>query len=85
MQYHVEPNQILLQRNKFNGCWRQTGNGKDGLLREFPNSMVAGDVARAVAKANPGFMIGIASVDVGPFAATAFGMVVWLKPGFEEE
>ena len=73
---------IVIERNNLTGwfCLRH----EDGRYEEtrLPITRRVGDVAKIVAKANPGAQIGCLSADFGPICTLEFGNVVWLRPDF---
>lgn len=70
---------LVLRRGSY-GYWQ--ANGIDTV---FAVEQRAGDVARTLAMANPGVQIGIPADDIGTATITAFGDIVWLKLGFEND
>lgn len=78
--------EIVLYRD--GGNWAATHRGierKDDhtVTTQYSAREQAMDVARMIARANPGSQIGIKSSVLGPNCAIIYGEIVWLKPDFE--
>lgn len=78
---------IVIHRDRELGVWVATRIASDTAaaitaVTGHPVTERAGNVAAAIALANPGATVGIRSFDIGLATAKAYGSVVWLQPDY---